>query len=253
MKITRSIFRVPGALGLAFAVSLNGCGAALASDVSPVLKGSWPGDTMGRTWDVALSGNYAYLADGDAGLRVIDVSNAAYPKKVADYSTTSSAWAVAVSGPYAYLNEESDELGLYGLEVVDISNPAEPKHVGRYDSGDPFMKVALSGNYAYLAGANGFQVVDISQPTDPRWVGGYAGAKNFFGYLLEECVAVAGDYAYVASYTNGFLVLDVSDPTNITKVGGCEIETYSSAAPSSPKILRTVFGDSPLYWYGTRK
>jgi hypothetical protein len=88
-----------------------------------------------------------------------------------------------------------------------------------------FWKVALSGNYAYLPGPGGLQVVDISNPANPRRVGGYADAKDLTGFVFNQSVVVAGDYAYVANGTNGLLVLDVSDPTSITKVGGCEIGT----------------------------
>ncbi|MCB0295855.1 MAG: hypothetical protein KDG51_11590, partial [Calditrichaeota bacterium] len=34
------------------------------------------GDTA---WDVAVSGNFAYLADGLAGLRILDISDPANP------------------------------------------------------------------------------------------------------------------------------------------------------------------------------
>ena len=36
-------------------------------------------DTSGFAYGVAVSGNYAYVADADAGLQVIDVSNPANP------------------------------------------------------------------------------------------------------------------------------------------------------------------------------
>jgi hypothetical protein len=48
--------------------------------------------------DVAVSGSYAYVADGDAGLRVIDVSNPSSPREVGAYDTPGDAWGVAVSG-----------------------------------------------------------------------------------------------------------------------------------------------------------
>jgi hypothetical protein len=37
---------------------------------------------------VAVSGNYAYVADGNAGLQVIDVSNPANPQRVGGYDTS---------------------------------------------------------------------------------------------------------------------------------------------------------------------
>jgi hypothetical protein len=44
-------------------------------------------DTPGFALDVYVSGNYAYVADGYAGLRVIDVSNPANPREVGYFDT----------------------------------------------------------------------------------------------------------------------------------------------------------------------
>ncbi len=48
-------------------------------------------DTSGRASGVAVSGNYAYVADCGAGLQVIDVSNPANPQRVGGYDTSGDA------------------------------------------------------------------------------------------------------------------------------------------------------------------
>ena len=48
-------------------------------------------------YGVAVSGNYAYVADYGAGLRVVDVSNPANPVEVGYYDTPDCAIGVAVS------------------------------------------------------------------------------------------------------------------------------------------------------------
>ncbi|MDO9027212.1 MAG: hypothetical protein Q7U87_04955, partial [bacterium] len=60
-------------------------------------------DTPGFAWAVAVSGNYAYVADGDSGLRIINISNPASPTETSCYDTPGCAYAVAVSGNYAYV------------------------------------------------------------------------------------------------------------------------------------------------------
>jgi hypothetical protein len=60
---------------------------------------------------VAVSGHYAYVADWDAGLQVIDVSDPANPRRVGGYDTPGYALGVAVSGNYAYV---ADGGGLAG-------------------------------------------------------------------------------------------------------------------------------------------
>jgi hypothetical protein len=52
---------------------------------------------------VAVAGNYAYVADGLAGLQVIDVSNPANCVRVGGHDTSGAAYDVEISGNYAYV------------------------------------------------------------------------------------------------------------------------------------------------------
>ncbi|MEW6041214.1 MAG: hypothetical protein AB1633_06800, partial [Elusimicrobiota bacterium] len=60
----------------------------------------WTGyyDTPGFACGVAISGNYAYVADWDSGLQVIDIANPASPQLVGSYDTPDWANSVAISG-----------------------------------------------------------------------------------------------------------------------------------------------------------
>ena len=82
----------------------------------------------------------AYVADGDAGLQVIDVSNPANPVRVGGYDTSGYAYGVAVSGNIAYVADDDA-----GLQVIDVSNPASPVRVGGYDTSGNGEGVAVSG------------------------------------------------------------------------------------------------------------
>jgi hypothetical protein len=54
-------------------------------------------------WGVAVTGSYAYVADGDGGLRVISVTDPARASQAGFYDTAGDAPGVAVSGGYAYV------------------------------------------------------------------------------------------------------------------------------------------------------
>ena len=84
-----------------------------ARGADPDLIGQWPGWPRGYAYGVAVSGNYAYVADYTAGLQVIDVSNPANPQRVGGYDTSGDALGVAVSGNYAYVAD-----GLWGLMIL---------------------------------------------------------------------------------------------------------------------------------------
>jgi hypothetical protein len=83
---------------------------ALAQDC-PELVGSY--NTPGDAYGVAVAGLYAYVADYDAGLRVVNVSNPAAPFEVGSYDSLGNAIGVAVAGSYAYVGD-----AFAGLEVL---------------------------------------------------------------------------------------------------------------------------------------
>ena len=104
-------------------------------------------DTPGRAYGVYVSGGYAYVADWNAGLRVIDVSDPENPVEIGYYDTPGYAHGVYISGSYAYVAD-----GDWGLRVIDVSNPSNPEEVGYYDTPGWAYGVYVSGDYAYVAG-----------------------------------------------------------------------------------------------------
>ena len=74
---------------------------------------------------VAVSGNYAYVADG-FGLQVVDISMPDSPALVGEVATPGAARGVAVAGNYAYVADGSTLLNGLGLQVIDISLPQSP-------------------------------------------------------------------------------------------------------------------------------
>ncbi len=178
-------------------------------DFDPLYVGGY--DTSGNAMAVALSGHYAYVADGTNGLQVIDISDLANPRRTGWYS--GNAWAVAVSGHYAYLGGEAS------LQVIDISDSANPQPVGSCDTFGYVSSVAVSDDHAYVMcfgysePYSGLQVIDISDPAKPRGVGNLATSDGWG-------VAVSGDYAYVADGWAGLQVIDISDPANPQRTCG---------------------------------
>ena len=162
---------------------------------------------------VAVARDYAYVADGSSGLRVVDVSTPSNPTEVGFYDTPGYAHGVTVAGGYAYVADWDE-----GLRVMDVSDPANPAEVGFYDTPGWAEGVVVAGDYAYIAedvgdGDGMLRVVDVSMPSNPTEVGFYDTPGSAYG------VAIAGGYAYVADGSSGLRVVDVSTPSNPTEVG----------------------------------
>jgi hypothetical protein len=167
-------------------------------------------DTPDVAMGVFVSGNYAYIADFNSGLQVINISNPSNPVKAGSYDTPGAAEGVFVSGNYAYVAD-----GYSGLQVINVSNPSNPAKAGSYDTPGWAEGVFVSGNYAYLAdGTSGLQVISISNPSNPTLSGTYDTPSHAWD------VFVSGNYAYVADgYPSGLQVIDISNPSTPTLVG----------------------------------
>jgi hypothetical protein len=71
-----------------------------------------------------VEGSYAYIAGGDWGLTIIDVSNPAAPIEAGFYETTGGAQGVAIADNFAYVADGSGGLDiLYLLTQVRESIP----------------------------------------------------------------------------------------------------------------------------------
>ena len=117
-------------------------------------------DAQSSAEGVQVSGNYAYVADGSAGLQVIDITDPTNPTVVGSADTSSYANGVHVSGNYAYVADTTS-----GLQVVDITDPTNPAVVGSADTPGMTWDVYVSGNYAYVGdGYAGLQVLTKFEP-----------------------------------------------------------------------------------------
>ncbi len=171
---------------------------------------------------VWVEGHYAYVADGQAGLRIVDVTNPAAPREVGAFALpnpeTRSFNAVKVVGSYAYLTGN-------GFWVIDVSDPTASRQVGFY--GVYSNVVDVQGNRAYLqANPAGLRILDVSNPAAPTLLA---------TYVMSDSTAdlqVVGRYAYLANYDQGLRVVDVADPNRVR-----EVAYYD---PPSPADVRGV-------------
>jgi hypothetical protein len=107
-------------------------------------------DTPGEADDVVLYGSYAYIADAQGGLQVIDISDPAHPARITDgaYATDSFARSVARIDHYLLVGTYGD-----GVYLFDISDPASPnfmQHIAKSTTGY-VNKIATANGKFYVA------------------------------------------------------------------------------------------------------
>jgi hypothetical protein len=105
---------------------------------------------------VFVSGEYAYVADGEAGIKIIDIDppESAGIMKTVDTQNDSG---IFISGGYAYV---AHTYGV-GLTIIDIDPLEDASIYTTVDTSYSAYNVKVSDGYAYLAGGNGLRIVKL--------------------------------------------------------------------------------------------
>ena len=223
-------------------------GALTVNDVTDPLNPVQVGycDTPDSAIAVDVSGNYAYVADGSDGLRVISVSNPANPLEVANVATGCVCQDVQVVGNFVYLAS-----GKSGLVIVDITDPQNPvlrSSLPVPEDGYAYG-VAVYGDYAYIAaGDKGLRVNDIKNPAAPKEVGKCTTQLDGKTPLVANAVAAFDHYAYVTSGGFGLRIVSVISPTQPKEVAAWPTlgSTYIRSVTLSPKGYAYCAGASEV-------
>jgi hypothetical protein len=193
----------------------------------------WVGgvDTPDGGSRVAVAGDYAYVADDDSGLQVIDITDPTFPMIIGSVDTPGSACDVAVVGTFAYVAD-----GESGLQVIDITDPASPQLLGGVEVPDYASDVATAGTFVYVADYDsGLQIAPTQCATRPQvWNGGRARSAVLMHSSPNPC----------ATETMVSVVLPKSSTVRL--------RIYGPAG----RLVRTVFegsltsGNHALHWDG---
>ncbi|HAB18940.1 MAG TPA: hypothetical protein PLX89_03845 [Verrucomicrobiota bacterium] len=163
----------------------------------------------GVAFGVQVVGNLAYVAvaDGEEGLKILDVSDPTRPVLVGSFDTSEDAFTVQVVGSRAYLAADAA-----GLIILDVSNPSSPRLLGENSIASEAYVVRVVGDLAYVAdNTNGLLIFDVSDPTAPK-------LKSNLNLGPAFSVEPVGDLAYVAGpMLNIFNVKNPEVPTLISR------------------------------------
>ena len=152
--------------------------------------------------NVDINGRYAYVAAGDKGLKVVDVSNKDTPQIVATLDTPGNANDVVVVGDYAYVADDT-----FGLQIIYIKNPLAPILKGTLDTSGTAWDVAVSNSIAFVADGNaGLKIINVINPVVPSLVGSIQlpGITKGVDVDLKRNLAITGG-------DNGIKVINVAD------------------------------------------
>jgi len=145
-------------------------------------------------------GTTAYVADWEAGLQILDVSNPTNVVHLGGYDTSGWALNVQVAGTTAYVADYDS-----GLQILDVSDPAKVVRLGGYYTRGNASGVQVVGTTAYVVHYYaGLQILDVSNPRNVVRLGGYDTSCYARG------AQVVGTTVYVADGEWGLAILGLS-------------------------------------------
>jgi len=190
---------------------------ALDDPAAPALVGETilPGSL--RNVDVDAARRLAFVAAGDAGLRVVDVGDAARPKEIGHVDAIGFVEAVLSDRSHVYLGT-----GQTGeLLVVDVATPDSPRVVGRLVIPWPsptanrgIWGLYVSGGLAYVAGNNDVAFVNVVNPAEPKMFN----VHSFSAGTFPDDLTLVGAHLFVPT-TGGLQILNVANPDAPVAVG----------------------------------
>ncbi len=95
---------------------------------------------------IAVANGYAFLALGQRGLDIVDVTDPTHPRLLHRYNTPGNLRDVAVQWPYLILAD-----GESGVRVLDVTDPAQPLVVATYATSDCVDQVVSANGLIYAA------------------------------------------------------------------------------------------------------
>lgn len=214
------------------------------------------------THDVELFGDLAVIAQDQAGIRAVDVSNPAGWQRLIPTTPTAPVGTFSRQGE-RLLTASFDYYDTL-MSIYDLTTPVAPQLLAQYPApyaseavfadsllvsfrwkavcldqqvapvpapvlgslalpSERWEAASLKDGLLYLAASQGLHVVDVANPALP--------ALRTTVDLGGACrgLVIAGALAYVAVSQSGLHVLDVSDPDNVLEIGSAVLPTYLGA------------------------
>ncbi|MHA1124522.1 MAG: LVIVD repeat-containing protein [Candidatus Heimdallarchaeota archaeon] len=155
-------------------------------------------------YDLAIKDNILYIANGYAGVEIVDISIASSPVLINSFNLGFGfAQAIDTQNDLAFVVD-----GIIEVAIFDISSPVYPTIVR---SITPYLwgprEVVAEGDYLYILDYfSGFSIIDIDKPHDPKTVSRYNTGEVYFRHLT-----VWGEYVYLTNSFEGMYVVDCYD------------------------------------------
>ncbi len=190
--------------------------------------------TTGYSQDVVVYNNIAYVAHGEGGLMIINISDPNKPVAITNVNEGMKGYANKVARKDSVLYIAS---GGFGVSVVNAADPEDPQITATNLALKPAKNFLVMGNFLFTSVAEyGVQISEISYATQPDIRGG----TNTPGFAQGICASADSNYLLVACGEMGLAVFDISELQsgwgNYPLVGWVDIPEYTEDVASHPTL-----------------
>ena len=190
--------------------------------------------TTGYAQDVVIDNNLAFVAQGEGGLMIINISDPKSPTAISIVNEGMKGYANKVSRKDSVLYIAS---GGFGVSVVNAADPENPQITATNLALKPAKNFLVMGNFLFTSVAEyGVQISEISYSTQPDIRGG----TDTPGYAQGICSSADSNYLLVANGEMGLAVFDISELQNgwgnYPLVGWVDISEYTEDVVSHPSL-----------------
>lgn len=175
-----------------------------------------------RTASIVFDGNYGYVAVGDSGMAIYNVTNSASPVFITKIQTTGRAafvsyGAITISGTPTGHIFVANRNPAPGISAINVSNPTTPStssYLGALAaaSGIAYTPFYSNGKVYIAYGSAGLRIIDVSFPSSPTLLSTLPLGGD------SRAVVVNGNYVYVAARDSGVHIVDATNAANPVKI-----------------------------------
>jgi len=180
-------------------------------------------DTDGSVRDIKIVGfQYAFIADGSKGLKVLDFSDLTQISLVLS-KPTGVANTIEIKDNYLFVANENK-----GIKVFNISDPINIVQIDSLDLPGSEFDISLSDSLLFVASNDyGIRIFNVSNPYDISEISNF----KTKGYAIG--VSTVGNFVYASCREKGVRIIDVSNPKEPIEAG--YFLTTGTAFSSTPK------------------
>jgi hypothetical protein len=191
----------------------------ISNPSTPTVIGSLPG---GDVRDVALKGNFAFLADNQRSFTSVDLTspNAPVLRSSTPLATGGRLTDVAVSGNFAL---GADVFFVNGVPIIDIATPAapNPRAILNFSNfrDDDGQGIAVDGSFVYLAAVLGSAFQENGTVGNSRlYIGQYLVQEDKGGVAPTVRITTPADGSTVVEGMQIPFTVDATDDVTVASV-----------------------------------